>query len=104
MLICLAMVAVTLTVAFVCWGVRIYRVIKTWILRSTEHVHDVPLLVIVALALISFPSKAFGYIDPGSGSYLLQIVVTGALGVGFAVKSFWSQIKSYVRGRFSRQG
>ena len=60
-------------------------------------------LVIAALVLVSLPSEAFGYIDPGSGSYLLQVIVAGALGAGFAVKTFWSNIRSYFRGRFSRR-
>jgi hypothetical protein len=33
------------------------------------------------------------YIDPGTGSVLLQAVLAAALGVGVFVKVFWKKIK-----------
>jgi hypothetical protein len=33
------------------------------------------------------------YLDPGSGSILLQIVIAAALGAAFAVKVYWKKIK-----------
>ncbi len=38
------------------------------------------------------------YIDPGSGSYLVQVIVAGALGVVF----FFRNIKNYIRAFFTR--
>lgn len=38
------------------------------------------------------------YIDPGSGSYLIQAIIAGALGVLF----FFKNIALYVRHFFSR--
>jgi hypothetical protein len=38
------------------------------------------------------------YIDPGSGSYLVQMIVAAALGVVF----FFKNIKLYIRTFFSR--
>ena len=38
------------------------------------------------------------YIDPGSGSYLVQVIVAGALGVAF----FFRNIKNYIRAFFTR--
>jgi ATP-dependent Zn protease len=38
------------------------------------------------------------YIDPGSGSYLVQVIVAGALGVAF----FFKNIVLYVRHFFYR--
>ena len=32
------------------------------------------------------------YIDPGTGSFLLQVLVAGMLGAGLAVKLFWEKI------------
>jgi hypothetical protein len=48
-------------------------------------------------------SDCRGYIDPGSGSYLLQVAVAGLLGAAFAVKSFWINIKTTFRDKFSRR-
>ena len=35
------------------------------------------------------------YLDPGSGSYLIQILIAALLGGAFVIKSFWRQITSY---------
>jgi len=34
------------------------------------------------------------YIDPGSGSVILQVVLAALLGVGVTIKLFWGKIKS----------
>ena len=38
------------------------------------------------------------YIDPGSGSYLVQAIVAAIVGVGF----FFKNIKNYIRAFFTR--
>ncbi|MEO8403174.1 MAG: hypothetical protein ABI480_01210 [Chitinophagaceae bacterium] len=40
----------------------------------------------------------FLYIDPGSGSYLAQVIAAAALGVAF----FFKNIKLYIRSLFSK--
>ena len=35
------------------------------------------------------------YIDPGSGSYLVQVIIAGVLGVAFFFKNIWAWIKSF---------
>jgi hypothetical protein len=44
--------------------------------------------------LASLASDCHGYVDPGTGSYLLQMLLAGALGAGFAVRSFWAKIRA----------
>ena len=39
------------------------------------------------------------YIDPGSGSYILQMIIAGVLGVSFFFKNFWLTIKSFFTGK-----
>lgn len=39
------------------------------------------------------------YIDPGSGSYLLQMIIAAVLGVSFFFKNFWLTIKSFFTGK-----
>lgn len=48
-------------------------------------------------ALIALPAHA--YIDPGSGSFIFQVLVGGLLGAAFAVKTFWKRIWGF----FSRK-
>jgi hypothetical protein len=40
---------------------------------------------------------ANAYIDPGSGSYIFQVIIGVALGAGVAVKMFWHRITSFFR-------
>ena len=40
----------------------------------------------------------FAYIDPGTGSYLIQLLLGVVLGGAFAVKAFWSRIKQLFNG------
>jgi TRAP-type uncharacterized transport system fused permease subunit len=35
------------------------------------------------------------YIDPGSGSYLVQVIIAAILGALFYFKSLWWKIKSF---------
>ncbi len=38
------------------------------------------------------------YIDPGSGSYLVQVVVAALLGAAFWIKMSWHRIKTFFSG------
>lgn len=39
--------------------------------------------------------NAFSYIDPGSGSYVLQIIIASVLGILTLIKIYWSKLKTY---------
>lgn len=62
------------------------------------------LLLLVALFILASPDTAHAYLDPGTGSYFLQILLAALLGAAFAVKSFWRNIKSYIANLFSNRG
>lgn len=51
-------------------------------------------MVIHILILISshFIQPVLAYLDPGSGSYILQFIVAGLLGLAFAVKTYWKKL------------
>ncbi len=36
------------------------------------------------------------YLDPSSGSFILQVVLAALLGGGFAVKAYWKKIKAFI--------
>lgn len=53
------------------------------------------------LILISLsPTETLAYIDPGTGSYFLQLLIAGLLGLGFAIKVYWTRLKSFLRGKW----
>ena len=67
--------------------------------------HSVCLIYSVALmGLLSliFTPNAQAYIDPGTGSYILQLIIAGLLGVSYAVKIYWRNIKAYISNIFSK--
>jgi len=36
------------------------------------------------------------YLDPGSGSILIQVVIAALLGLGVAIRLFWGTIKKWL--------
>lgn len=50
-----------------------------------------PIALTVACALLCAGS-ARAYIDPGSGSFLLQGLVAGVLGLGVTLKLYWHRL------------
>ena len=43
------------------------------------------------------------YIDPGSGSYLIQAIVAAVVGAAFWIKMSWHRIKGFFSGNKSKQ-
>ncbi len=39
------------------------------------------------------------YLDPGSGSMLIQIIIAALLGTGVAIRVFWKNIKAFFTGK-----
>lgn len=51
-------------------------------------------LLAISLILGQFSiSNAFAYIDPGSGSMIVQMLIGTLVGAGIAVKLYWQKIK-----------
>ncbi|MBK6316957.1 MAG: hypothetical protein IPF53_22380 [Blastocatellia bacterium] len=42
------------------------------------------------------------YIDPGSGSFILQVVVGTLLGASVALKMYWARLRAYFVSRGER--
>jgi len=60
---------------------------------------------IITLALIfvlCFPAYAYAYLDPGTGSYFLQIIIATLLGSMYAIKHFWHKIKLFCTNLLSK--
>ena len=63
--------------------------------------HRSSMLRVLALATlwqIASTTEAAAYIDPGSGSFFVQMLLAGLLGAGMAIKAYWSRIKSFFGG------
>ena len=49
------------------------------------------ILIVLFLSLIA-PSAAYAYLDPGSGSMLLQLVLGGLAGLAVIAKLYWHRL------------
>ena len=56
---------------------------------------------LVVLLCSAFPSFSYAYLDPGTGSYIFQLLIAGLLGLLFLLKVYWSRVKAFVVGLFS---
>ena len=45
----------------------------------------------------------FAYLDPGSGSYLLQLLIASAVGALLALRIYWGRVKDFVKRLFGRE-
>lgn len=53
--------------------------------------------------LFSFLVKPNEYLDPGSGSLIVQIVLAAVMGAGVAIGVFWRNIKAFFTGKKANQ-
>jgi hypothetical protein len=51
--------------------------------------------VLASLLLLVFARNLYAYIDPGTGSYFLQLLMASLLGASFAIKLYWKRIKTF---------
>lgn len=52
-----------------------------------------PLITIVAAPVLVNPA----YLDPGSGSFILQLLLATLLGSIFLIKTYWRKITGFLR-------
>lgn len=52
-------------------------------------------LIFLTTSLSLFTPGAYAYIDPGSGSYFLQIILAGLLSLPIIIKMNWQKIRNF---------
>jgi hypothetical protein len=57
-------------------------------------VRRVEIFAICSVYLLSDPGEVFGYIDPATGSFVLQSLIAGVLGAAVTIRIFWRRIIS----------
>jgi len=68
-------------------------------MQQTSH------LIILLLAIYTFvvPDQAFAYLEPGTGSMLLQLLFGGVAGILVIMKLYWSRFVNFFRNRRSQK-
>jgi len=57
-------------------------------------------LLLIALFFLVFPQTSYAYLDPGTGSYVLQVMAAAVFGGLFLLKSSWVNVKHFFRKFF----
>ena len=63
-----------------------------WLMRITG---------LAAILVLARPTDAWAYIDPSTGSYLLQMLLAGILAAAFAIRIFWHNLRLFFQRLFS---
>jgi hypothetical protein len=63
-----------------------------------------PLVSSALLLLLLSERPAEAYIDPGSASYVFQLVAGALLGGVFLLRSYWTRLVSAIRSRVTGEG
>lgn len=56
------------------------------------------LVTVTFLLILGLPRPSYAYLDPGSASYTLQMLIALALSAAFVVKAYWAKLKRFVTG------
>jgi hypothetical protein len=70
-------------------------------INSLSRTLTIALIGSLGISLI-FVSDAHAYIDPGSGSYILQYLIAAFLGVLFTIKIYWRRIRLFISQHLAR--
>ena len=67
------------------------------------HTNKRLLFFLATIALLTGSQSALAYLDPATGSFILQMLVAGFLGAMLYIKLAWANIKVYLQGLFKAQ-
>lgn len=70
-------------------------------MKIGNHVKKV--LIVIGVMLTLFPNMLSAYVDPGTGSYMIQIILAAIVGAAFTIKMYWIKIKNFLSKLFSRK-
>lgn len=59
--------------------------------------------IVVLILALCFSPDAYAYLDPGSGSYMLQILLGTLVAGFFAIKHYWHRLKYFFKERFRKK-
>ena len=54
------------------------------------------------LLFLIMPTNAHAYIDPGTGSFIIQVVIGVVAGALVTLKIFWSKVKNFFKSKFAK--
>ena len=64
------------------------------VIKYRKMANALKLLLLLTLISLTAPNRSFAYLDPGTGSYIIQLFIGGALGSVYLIKIYWKEIKN----------
>ena len=61
--------------------------------------HHLELLPIIQVTEAFSSSVILAYLDPGSGSFIIQLLIAGAAGILFTFRGYWSTLVNRIKGK-----
>jgi len=62
-----------------------------------------PIHYLLAFSIILvFAQPVFAYLDPSTGSFVLQMIIAGMLGAIFTIKIYWRKLKGFISRLFGK--
>lgn len=55
-------------------------------------------ITLLTSILLNIVGRESAYLDPGSGSFIIQLIIASLLGAGFLLRGYFSKIRNYFRG------
>jgi hypothetical protein len=52
-----------------------------------------PAIISISLIIFLLPVRLFAYLDPGTGSFVFQILIASVLTGLYIIKTYWKKIK-----------
>ncbi|MBN1788552.1 MAG: hypothetical protein JW806_09200 [Sedimentisphaerales bacterium] len=68
-----------------------------------KHISAIFILISIAIKQAVADDSMPAYIDPGSGSIILQVIIAGAVGTAFVLKFYFRRIVDFFKNLFSRK-
>jgi hypothetical protein len=59
--------------------------------------------MIYLFSLLSPAHDIAAYLDPGSGSFLIQLLIGGVVGLLLVIRTFWGRIKLFINNLLGRE-
>jgi hypothetical protein len=60
-------------------------------------------IILIFIGIFGFIPSAQAYIDPGSGSFIVQMLIASLLGATFTLKMYFKNLKQKILHLFSSQ-
>jgi len=56
------------------------------------------ILILTLIYVLGWTPDAQAYLDPGTGSMVLQLLMASFLGFLFTLKTYWRKFKNFIKG------